>query len=253
MNLNLYSQKGKKTEKKVKLEPEVFEVKVNNDLISQAVYVYLQNQRQANAQAKDRSEVSGGGKKPWRQKGSGRARHGSTRSPIWKGGGVTFGPTNLRNYKKKLNKKVRLAALKSALSLKSLNKEIIIIEDFKVAKSKEIVSALKNLGIEGKITFIQVEEEGLHKASKNIQNVNVIRVGELNTYEVMNNRNLIICESALDKMHQMLAGKKPVAKKSIEKPVEKVVKKTVKKAVKKTTKKTTKKIVKKTTKKVNKK
>jgi len=207
MNLNIFDKKGKKTVKKVKLDPGIFDCKVNKNLISQAIYVYLQNQREANAQAKDRSEVSGGGKKPWKQKGTGRARHGSIRSPIWKGGGVTFGPTNARNYVKKLNQKARVSAMKSAFSLKNENKEIIVIEDFKPTKTKEIESALKNLGVKGKITFIQVEEQGLNKAAKNIDNVNVVRVGELNTYNILDNSGLVILESALEKINQTWGSK----------------------------------------------
>lgn len=207
MNINLYDKKGKKTEKKVTLESEVFGTKVNEDLLSQAIYLYLNNQRQANAKAKDRGEVSGGGKKPWRQKGTGRARHGSNRSPIWKGGGVTFGPTNERNYKGKLNRKVKVLAIKNAFSAKNQAKEVIVIEDFKPSKTKELETALKNLGVKGKITFVQVNEEGLYKCAKNIDNVEVVRVGELNVYNILNNKALVILESALDNINK-LWGKK---------------------------------------------
>jgi large subunit ribosomal protein L4 len=207
MVTNLYDKKGKKTEKKVKLESGIFDLKVNQDLLTRVIYLYLNNQRQANAQAKDRSEVSGGGKKPWKQKGTGRARHGSNRSPIWKGGGVTFGPTNDRNYKGKLNRKVKGLAIKNALSVKSQAKEVIVIEDFKPEKTKDLETALKNLGIKGRITFIQVNEEGLYKCAKNIKDVDVVRVGELNAYNILDNKTLVILESALDNINN-LWGKK---------------------------------------------
>jgi len=200
MNLELYNNKGKKAKHKVKLDPEVFDVKVNEALLSQAVYVYLQNQRQATAHTKDRSDVRGGGKKPWRQKGTGRARHGSIRSPIFRGGGVTFGPSNERNYKKKLNKKARILAIRNALTLKNFQKEIIVIDDFKPAKTKELISVLKNLGIDGKIIFVQVEEEGLHRTAKNVQAVDVVRVGEMNAFDILNNKKLVILKSALEKI-----------------------------------------------------
>jgi len=198
--MNLFDKKGKKTEKKVKLDAKVFKTTVNEDLISLAVHVYLQNQRQANAHTKDRSDVRGGGKKPWRQKGTGRARHGSSRSPIWTGGGVTFRPTNERNYKKKLNKKAVKESIRSVLSKKNQAGEIIVMEDFKPEKTKGVEKILENLKLEGKTSFVQVEEEGLHKAATNIQDVKVIRVGELNIYNIVNSKNLVILESALNEI-----------------------------------------------------
>jgi len=195
--MNLYDKKGKKTEKKVKLDEVVFNSDVNENLVSQAVYVYLQNKRQSNAHAKDRSEVSGGGKKPWKQKGTGRARHGSSRSPIWKGGGVTFGPTNSKNYKKKLNKRANKKAIKDAFTMKNEAKQILVIENFDADKTKQVEVVLKNLGIEGKVTFIQVDEKGLYKAVKNMDGINAIRTGELNVYEILNNKYIVILEDAL--------------------------------------------------------
>lgn len=212
--MNLFDKKGKKTEKKVKLDTMVFESDVNEDLLSLAVYVYLQNQRQANAQAKDRSEVSGGGKKPWRQKGTGRARHGSSRSPIWTGGGVTFGPTNERNYKKKLNRKAVKEAIRDAFTTKNKSGELLVIEDFKPEKTKDVETILKNLGVEGKTTFVQVNEEGLNKAATNMQDVDVVRVGELNAYNVLKTNNVVILESALGEIVERWGDKQKEAKKT---------------------------------------
>ena len=178
----------------------MFETKVNETLLANAVYTYLSNQRQANAHTKDRSEVSGGGKKPWKQKGTGRARHGSSRSPIWTGGGVTFGPTNERNYKKKLNKKARQEAIRCAFSAKNDAKEVIVIDDFKPEKTKEVEKVLKNLGVKGNVTFVQIDEQGLHAKSKNIKNAKAVRVGELNAYEILNNNMLVLLKSSLDEI-----------------------------------------------------
>lgn len=195
--MDVFDTKGKKTQKKVTLDKVVFDSEVNEQLLSMAVHVFLMNQREANAHSKDRSEVRGGGKKPWRQKGTGRARHGSTRSPIWTGGGVTFGPSNERNFKKKLNKKVKLKALRNAFTQKNKSGDVIIIEDFKPTKTKDVEALVKNLKLEGKVTFIQLEEDGLNRFGSNIANVNVLRVGEVNIYDVLNNNNLVILEGAL--------------------------------------------------------
>ncbi|MBD3280260.1 50S ribosomal protein L4 [Candidatus Dojkabacteria bacterium] len=207
-SLNLYDKKGKKTNKKVKLDDSIFGSDVNQNLVSQAVYIYLQNQRQTNAHTKDRSEVRGGGKKPWRQKGTGRARHGSIRSPIWKGGGVTFGPRNIRNYTKKMNKSAKKKAMKDAFTMKTEAKEVIVIENFDTKKTKEVQGVLKNLGVEGRVTFVQVDEKGLNKATKNIENVETVRTGELNVYEILNNKCLVIMEDALKDISDKWGKKK---------------------------------------------
>jgi len=131
MLVNTYNQKGEKTEQ-IELPKEIFGKEFKPDLIHQVVVSMQSSQRQGTAHAKNRSEVRGGGKKPWRQKGTGRARHGSTRSPIWIGGGVTFGPTKDRNYKKSIPKKMRRAALLSTLSAKAKDKEIAIIDEIKI-------------------------------------------------------------------------------------------------------------------------
>lgn len=212
MNVDLYTNKGRKSQKKIKLDPEVFEVELNENLLAYAVSVYLANQRQSNAHAKDRSEVRGGGKKPWKQKGTGRARHGSIRSPIWRGGGVTFGPRNERNYKKSFNKKTRKQAIRNAFTKMGKEKQIKVIDDLKTEKTKELSQILKNLKIEGKVSFIQVEDDGLYKSTRNMTDVNVTRVGELNVFSLLNGGNIVIFKSALDKISDFW-GKKKSAKK----------------------------------------
>ncbi len=219
MKLTLFSKKGKKTEKKVNLDDTVFKSNINEYLLSRYVYVYLQNQRQSNANTKDRGEVSGGGKKPWRQKGTGRARHGSIRSPIFKGGGVTFGPTNERNYTKKLNKKERKQAIRSALSLKAKNKELIIIDNLDINKTQELEKLVKSLKLIGKVLFVQVEDKGLYLASRNLKNIDVVRVGELNAYDILNNKFLVILKGALDLINDIWKCEKNNVKKETKEEV----------------------------------
>jgi large subunit ribosomal protein L4 len=197
MKVDKFDKKGKKATSKTDLDKNVFGVDVNESLISQVIYVYQSNRRQANAHTKDRGEVRGGGKKPWRQKGTGRARHGSTRSPIWKGGGVTFGPTNDRNFKKSINKKMNKIAIKSAFSALAKENKIFVIDTIEPKKTKEIIGIIENTKIDGKITFIQKDEKGLYKSTKNLEGVSTKRVGELNVYEIMNSGNMIILEDAL--------------------------------------------------------
>lgn len=153
MKLPLYNIEGKEL-KKIDLSDKIFNLPWNGDLVHQVVTSILSNARNNVAHTKDRSDVSGGGKKPWRQKGTGRARHGSNRSPIWRGGGITFGPINEKNFVKKINKKMRTKALAVTLSQKIRDNELILLEPIKISeaktvKAKEIIEALsKNPGFE---------------------------------------------------------------------------------------------------------
>src|SRR4030043_2412895 len=131
LNLPIYNLEGEKTGT-IKLSEKIFGLKINNNLIYQVINVQLANKRKHLAKVKDRGEVRGGGRKPWRQKGTGRARHGSIRSPIWRGGGVTFGPTKNRVFKKKINKKMRRKALFMVLSAKAKEKLIIVLDDLEL-------------------------------------------------------------------------------------------------------------------------
>ncbi len=154
MKISTYTQNGKESGK-AELPSEIFDVKMNSDLVHQVVLAQMSNQRQVIAHTKDKSEVRGGGRKPWKQKGTGRARHGSIRSPIWKGGGVTFGPTKDRNFKKKINKKMRRKALFMVLSSKVQDKEMIVLDKLKIEKpkTKEIAMVIENLKLKMKKVF----------------------------------------------------------------------------------------------------
>ncbi|MEI7578700.1 MAG: 50S ribosomal protein L4 [bacterium] len=201
MQVSLFDKNGKKSEKKVTLVDSIFKTEVNEALLNQAVYVYLNNQRETNAHTKDRGDVSGGGRKPWRQKGTGRARHGSTRSPIWRKGGVTFGPKNTRNYKGTLSKKMRKAAICSAFSYQIALKKIVVFEDIEV-KAKQATKELSKLFLDlkeyKKILIVQAEKNQLLvKAAANLKNNKTTIVAELNVYSILNSDYIIILEKAL--------------------------------------------------------
>jgi len=158
-NVNLYNQEGKEIGK-AELTSEIFDVKLNSNLVHQAVVAQTANKRQVLAHTKDRSEVRGGGKKPWRQKGTGRARHGSIRSPLWRGGGITFGPTNERNFSLKINKKAKRKALLMCLSDKAKNERIILVDNLELAeaKTKKFFQILLNLNMELDILLLYLKK-----------------------------------------------------------------------------------------------
>lgn len=232
MKVNLYKKTGKIAEDKFEFSDSLLSEKVNKPLLSQIVYVYLSNQRQANAQVKNRSEVSGGGRKPWNQKGTGRARHGSSRSPIWKGGGITFGPSNERNYKKSVTKKMTVAGIKSALKFMIEEKRLSIIDDLVVEKSKEVLDIVNNINLKGKVTFVQLKEEGLYRCSRNLDGINSVLSTELNVYEILNSGNLIITKSAAENMEKVWGKKVEVKEVKKEKDTKKEVVKSSKKTKK---------------------
>lgn len=206
--LDVLDSEGKPVEK-FELPREIFGVKPNKQLIAQAIRVYLANQRLGNAKTKTRGAVSGGGKKPWRQKGTGRARIGSIRAPHWRGGGVTHGPVE-RDFSLKLPKKMKRAALISALSEKLASKEIVLLKDikFKEPKTKLANSMIKKLAIEGKKLIVMPEiTENEYKALRNLAQIRLVKATDLNTYEVLNNKNLLLTKEAVSKMESVLLGK----------------------------------------------
>jgi large subunit ribosomal protein L4 len=200
MELEVYKADGSKTGEKVTLRSDVFEIEPNDHAIYQAVRLYLANQRQGTHKTKTRGEVRGGGKKPWRQKHTGRARSGSTRSPVWIGGGTIFGPQP-REYDFKLPRKVKTLARKSALSYKARNGEILVVEDFTfpAPKVKEMISVLNALSLYGKKTLVLVPatDLNLHKSGRNIPTVKVLEANKASTYDILNNQVLLIQKTAL--------------------------------------------------------
>ncbi len=190
MQTKLINQKGKEIEEKLTLDKEVWGLAPNDDLVAQSLFVYNSNQRRATANAKTRGQVSGGGRKPWRQKGTGRARAGSTRSPIWVKGGVTFVP-NDRNWGKKINEKMKRKAIATALSTKLQNDEIKFVKFAKKGELKDIREDL--LKISQKIkTLVVSEQENVLKSVQNVTKFKVSRPVKLNIYESLDNNLMLI-------------------------------------------------------------
>ena len=204
--VTLLNLKGEKV-KDIKLNDEIFGIEPNNQTIYDAVVRKGASLRQGTHAVKDRSEVSGGGIKPWRQKGTGRARQGSIRAPHWYHGGVVFGPNTNRNYEKKQNRKESRLALRSALSYKASNKGIMVLEKFDVkdAKTKTFIKMLETLKIEGKVLVVVKElTDNLILASRNLSDVKVIESHEINTYDVLNYKTIVITEEAVKMLEEVL-------------------------------------------------
>jgi len=203
MKLDVYKTDGSKTGKSVELSDKIFAIEPNNHVMYLSVKAYLANQRQGTHKTKERNEVSGGGRKPWRQKGRGTARAGSTRSPIWIGGGTIFGPKP-RNYRQKLNKKVSRIARMSALSVKAKSEQIFVVEDFnfEAPKTKELANILDALNLTGKKTLLLTNEllSNVYKSGRNIPKVNVLEAGKASTYDLLNNQILLLQQGAIEKI-----------------------------------------------------
>jgi len=197
--LNVVDSQGKKS-KSIELPKEKFGVHVNDAVIHQAVVMYHANTRQGNAATKDRSLVSGGGKKPWKQKGTGRARAGSSRSPLWKKGGITFGPVP-RDFSVTVPKKVRIAALRESLNAKFLSNELICVEkvDVTSGKTKDFSKILENLKINGKVlALLDGSDVKVFQASRNIARLTLNRASDVNARDILCNKNLLVTKSALE-------------------------------------------------------
>lgn len=175
---------------------------VNQDIIHQAVVMYHANKRQGTASTKERGSVSGGGKKPWRQKGTGRARAGSSRSPLWTGGGVVFGP-HPRDFSYSIPKKIKVAALKETINAKYHDKDLLCLDDVKktLNKTKEFAQILKKLKLEGKILAIMDGcDPSIERVSRNIPFFNIIRVQDVNAFDVLKNKKLLVTKSAIKQL-----------------------------------------------------
>ncbi len=194
----------------IELSKDIFGIKPNKDLIAQAVRVYLANQREGRASTKVRGEVRGGGRKPWKQKGTGRARIGSTRAPHWRGGGVSHGPKP-RDFSLLLPKKMKKAALISALSAKFEDKDIVVLENlnFKDAKTKLGAGLLKNLNITGRnIVVAEKFEDKEKRVLDNLEKTKMQKATDLNAYQVLNYKKMLITKSAIEKIEENLKSKK---------------------------------------------
>ena len=202
----LYNTDGKKVGD-IELNESVFGVEVRPDVMHEVVVNYLANQRQGTQSTKTRTEVRGGGIKPWRQKGTRRARQGSIRAPQWVGGGVALGPKP-RDYRYSVNKKVRRLALKSALSSKVVDNDIIVLDGLKLdeIKTSQIVKILANLGVTEKALFVLPEnDKKVVLSARNIKGVDTTFVGAINTYEVLNHTKCIIVKDAVAKLEEVYA------------------------------------------------
>lgn len=199
-----YTSTGAKAAATTKLDKQVFEVMPSNHTLLKEAYVaYLGNGRLNLATTKTRGEVSGGGKKPWRQKGTGRARFGSSRNPIWRGGGIAFGPTGNENYTKHVNVKAKRLALRQALSLAADEKRIVVLEDLKVkdAKTSALAGLLAKVGATRSILLVvEAKTDELLRASRNLQDVKLVNGRYLNVYDLLNADTIVITKAALDQV-----------------------------------------------------
>jgi large subunit ribosomal protein L4 len=189
---------------KMDLPSDIFGVEIRKGLLHEVVRNYLANQRQGNAVTKTRGLVRGGGRKPYKQKGTGRSRAGSIRSPIWKGGGTTFGPVK-RDYSYKLPKKVKWAALGVALSAKLSDGEIMIVEDLPVTepRTKDMASFLKGLGLSNVLIILHEDNKTVRLAARNIPNVGVSVAGRLNVYEVLAHEKLLMTQKSVERIKEV--------------------------------------------------
>lgn len=203
MKVDVYKIDGTKSSSKVELSDDIFGIEPNDHVIYLSVKAYLANQRQGTHKAKERAEVRGGGRKPWKQKGRGGARAGTTRSPLWVGGGTIFGPRP-RNYRQKLNKKVAQLARKSALSYKAKAEQIMVVEDFDfdTPKTKELINILKSLNADGKKTLLLTAgtREKVYLSGRNIPKLNIIQAANASTYDLVNNQLVLVQKSAVEEI-----------------------------------------------------
>ena len=204
-NVSVYNIEGKECGS-IEVNDAVFGVEVNEHLVHMAVVNQLANNRQGTQSAKTRSEVSGGGRKPWRQKGTGHARQGSTRSPQWTGGGVVFAPKP-RDYSFKMNKKEKRAALCSALSSKVAESQIIVLDEFKLdeIKTKKFVEVMNNLKASKALVVLEGENKNVVLSGRNIPSVKVTATNEINTYDVLKYTTLVVTKAAVEKLEEVYA------------------------------------------------
>ncbi len=203
MKLEVYKIDGTKTGESIELADSIFGIEPNDHIIYLSVKATLANKRQGTSKAKERWEVAGGGKKPWKQKGRGGARAGTSRSPLWVGGGTIFGPKP-RNYRQKVNKKANILARKSALSYKAKAEQIIVVEDFnfEAPKTKELVNIFNALKVYGKKTLLLTDGLliNVFKSGRNIERVNILESYKASTYDILNNQVLLVQKGAIESL-----------------------------------------------------
>ena len=204
-NVSVYNIEGKEVGS-IELNDAVFGVEVNEHLVHMAVVNQLANNRQGTQSAKTRSEVSGGGRKPWRQKGTGHARQGSTRSPQWTGGGVVFAPKP-RDYSFKMNKKEKRIALLSALSSKVADNKIVVLDAFNLdeVKTKKFAEVMSNLKVDKALVVIEGENKNVVLPGRNIPTVKVSATNEINTYDVLKYETFVVTKAAVEKLEEVYA------------------------------------------------
>ena len=204
-NVSVYNMEGKEVGK-MDLNDAVFGVEINEHLVHMAVVQTLANKRQGTQKARTRSEVSGGGRKPWRQKGTGHARQGSTRAPQWKGGGVVFAPTP-RDYSFKLNKKEKRAALKSVLTSRVQDNKLIVLDELKfdAIKTKDFKKVMDNLKVDKAMVVIGQQDENVILSARNLPKVNTAVAENINVYDILKGDTLVLTKDAVAKIEEVFA------------------------------------------------
>jgi len=209
MTLDILKIDGSKSGDTIDLSDSIFAIEPNDHAIYLSVKAFLANQRQGTSKSKERGEVRGGGKKPWKQKGRGGARAGTSRSPLWVGGGTIFGPRP-RDYRQDLPKKVRRLARKSALSYKAKDSQLLVIEDFNIEqpKTKEFSKILSALKVNGKkvLLLTEVNNQSVYKSGRNIPKVKVLEASKASTYDLLNNQILILQKSAVKEIEKTFSA-----------------------------------------------
>ena len=204
-NVSVFNMEGNEVGT-MELNDAIFGAKVNEHLVHLAVVSQLANKRQGTQKAKTRSEVSGGGRKPWRQKGTGHARQGSTRAPQWTGGGIVFAPKP-RDYSFKMNKKEKKLALLSALTSKVADNKIVVLDEFKLdeIKTKKFAEVMNNLKVSKALVVLEGENKNVVLSGRNIPTVKVSATNEINTYDVLKYDTLVVTKAAVEKLQEVYA------------------------------------------------
>ncbi|MBE5871643.1 MAG: 50S ribosomal protein L4 [Lachnospiraceae bacterium] len=204
-NVSVYNMEGNEVGT-IDLNDAVFGVEVNEHLVHMAVVQQLANNRQGTQKAKTRSEVSGGGKKPWRQKGTGHARQGSTRAPQWTGGGVVFAPVP-RDYSFKLNKKEKRAALKSALTSKVQDNKLVVVDELKFdeIKTKNFKNVMNNLKVEKGLVILADNDENVVMSARNLAEIDTTLTNQINVYDIMKAKTVVLTKDAVAKIEEVYA------------------------------------------------